>query len=137
MTLSDFSGLRFLVLEDEPFIRTLLKQMLRSLGSREVRGAADGTEGLQLMEEGFFPDLVVCDFQMTPMDGLSFVRRVRAAGDPARARLPMIMLTASADAEIVRAAASLGIGSLLIKPVSKQLLAHRVSAALTAPAARR
>lgn len=130
----DFSSIRILLLEDQPFIRTLLKQLLRSLGTRDIREGIDGTEGLKLLDEGFLPDLVLCDVQMTPMDGLTFVRQVRGAADAGRAKLPMIMLTAAADADIVRAAADLGVGGFLVKPVSQRLLAERMSAVLTARA---
>ena len=128
----DFASLRVLVLEDQPFIRTLLKQLLRSLGTRDVREGADGTEGLKLLDEGRMPDLVLCDFQMTPMDGLTFVRQVRESANPVRAKLPMIMLTAAADEEVVRTAAGLGVGGFLVKPVSQRMLAERMTAALAA-----
>lgn len=128
----DFSAIRILLLEDQPFVRTVIKQLLRSLGARDIREAADGTAGLALLDSGFSPDLALCDLQMTPMDGLTFVRRVREAADPARAKLPMIMLTVSTDAEVVRTAAGLGVGGYLVKPVSQRMLAERMYAALSA-----
>ncbi len=133
----DFSALRILILEDERYLRAILKQLLRGIGSREIWEGNDGTEGLRLLDDGLVPDLVLCDVQMAPMDGLTFIRQVRGAADPARARIPMIMLTAAADEGIVRTAAGLGIDGYLVKPVSQRLLADRISAALASRAGQR
>ncbi len=126
----DFANTGILLVEDEVFIRNLLKLMLRSLGVRDIRDAADGTEGLTLLDNGFVPDLVFCDFHMAPMDGLTFMRHVRESADPVRTRLPMIMLTAATDEATVRAACGLGVGGYLVKPVSPKQLSDRMTALL-------
>lgn len=127
---NDFSGIRILLVEDERFIRGIVRRMLQSLGSRDVREAVDGTEALRLLDGGFLPDLVFCDFKMEPMDGLTFMRQVRESADPVRAGLPLIMLTAATDEETVRTALGLGVGGYLLKPVSPKMLADRMNAAL-------
>ena len=127
---TDFSSTRILLVEDEAFIRGLLRRMLRSLGAQDIREAGDGTQGLTLLDNGFMPDLVFCDSQMAPMDGLTFMRTVRESADPVRARLPMIMLTAATDEATVHAACGLGVGGYLVKPVSPKQLADRMTAIL-------
>lgn len=126
----DFASLRILLVEDETFIRGLLKRMLRNLGGRDIREAADGTAALALLDEGFLPDVVFCDYQMTPMNGLTFMRTVRESADPERAAIPMIMLTAASDRHTVHAAVDLGVGGYLVKPVSPKQLADRISAVM-------
>jgi two-component system chemotaxis response regulator CheY len=130
MTISDRSLIRVLLLEDEAFIRETIRVMLRGFSNVEVREGVDGTEGLRLMEEGFSPDVVLCDVHMEPMDGLAFLRQLRASRDPARTTLHVIMLTAASDPETVRAAVTLGVSSYLVKPVSLKRLEERLSAAL-------
>jgi two-component system chemotaxis response regulator CheY len=83
-----------------------------------------------MMEDGFCPDIVLCDVNMEPMDGLTFLRKVRTSHDPARIALHVIMLTGATDAETVRSAVTLGISSYLVKPVSPARLAERLTAAL-------
>jgi two-component system chemotaxis response regulator CheY len=67
---------------------------------------------------------------MAPMDGLAFMRQLRASSDPARARIPIIMLTAATDEATVRAAVALGIRGYVVKPVSPKQLSDRLSAVL-------
>ena len=128
MKLPEFHGIQILLVEDEPFIRSTLKRMLRPLGNPEVREASDGSEGLSLLRFGYVPALILCDVQMQPMDGLTFMRAVRALPDRASAAIPAIMLTAASDQETVLAVSGLGHAGYLLKPVSPKLLADRMEA---------
>jgi len=136
MTISDSSIIRILLLEDEAFIRETIKRMLNAFSNVEVREGVDGAEGLKLLEEGFSPDVVLCDVHMEPMDGLTFLRQLRTSRDPARIALHVIMLTAASDPETVRKAVALGIAGYVVKPVSPSRLAERLSAALLGGAGR-
>lgn len=129
----DFLTTRILLVEDEAFIRNTLKRMLRSLGCSDIREACDGTEALKMLDDGFRPDAVLCDYRMTPMDGLAFMRRMRASSDPARARIPIVMLTAATDEATVRTAVALGIRGYVVKPVTPKQLSDRLSAVLREP----
>jgi two-component system chemotaxis response regulator CheY len=136
MTISDSSIIRILLLEDEAFIRETIKRMLSVFSNVEVREGVDGTEGLKVMDEGYSPDVVLCDVHMEPMDGLTFLRQLRASRDPARIALHVIMLTAASDPETVRVAVTLGVAGYVVKPVSPARLAERLSAALLGGAGR-
>ncbi len=130
MTVSDTSVIRVLLLEDEAFIRETIGIMMRAFHNVELREGIDGTEGLQLLDKGFSPDVVLCDVQMAPMDGLTFLRQLRKSNDPARAALHVVMLTAASDPDTVKSAVKLGISGYLVKPVSMTRLAERLTAAL-------
>jgi two-component system chemotaxis response regulator CheY len=130
MTNIALPGIRILLVEDEPFIRGTLRRMLRTLGCAEVREASDGTEALEALKGGFRPDLLLCDVQMAPMDGLTLLRRLQEGGSPQHARIPAVMLTVATDEETVRQARGLGISGYLVKPVSPAILADRVNAVL-------
>jgi two-component system chemotaxis response regulator CheY len=130
MTEISMPKVRVLLVEDEPFIRGTIRRMLRALGCSEVREAPDGTEALALLSYGYRPALVLCDVHMAPMDGLAFLRHLRAGSDPVQAKVPIIMLTGATDEETVRAARGLGIGGYLVKPVSPATLAERVNTVL-------
>ena len=72
----DWSRLKVLVVDDEPFIRSFVVRLLGMIGIAQVAEAADGAEGLSKLPS-FQPDLVVLDIMMEPMNGLQFLKTVR------------------------------------------------------------
>lgn len=128
---NDLCDIRVLLIEDEKFIRSTIRWMLRSIVAPEICEAGDGTEALRVLGGGFIPDLIFCDVQMAPMDGAAFLQIVRASSNPLVAKIKVIMLTAAADVNVVRAFNGLGISSYLLKPVSLKQLAERVNAVRT------
>lgn len=74
MTIAE--NLKFLVVEDHPFQRTVLQRMLRAMGTQDVREAADGARALELIDG---VDVVLCDLNMPGMDGMEFIRHVGTA----------------------------------------------------------
>ncbi len=131
MTDVDFSGLHVLLVDDEAFMRRLVRSLLRDLGCARVFEAENGADGLKLIEEEDGQiGLVICDLQMPVMDGFEFVRRLRAHDDLYRLSLPVLILSGRSDAEGVRNALSLGIHGFVLKPVSRQALRERITAAL-------
>lgn len=119
----DFASLKVLVIDDQEFVRTIVKKMLQQLGIGTVLEAQDGVSGLDAVR-GSQPDLVICDIQMRPMDGFGFVRQLRA-GDVA-AGTPVIMLTAHTDAATHARAQELDVSAFLAKPVLPPALKERI-----------
>jgi CheY-like chemotaxis protein len=74
---SETKPLRILLVDDDPLIRTLGRELLSSLGY-EVEMAADGMEVLERCGLGQLPDLVILDFHLPGMDGLEVARRLKA-----------------------------------------------------------
>src|SRR5436305_13382640 len=86
---------RILVVDDSAVVRRMLGFILEK-GGHEVTFAVNGEEGLAAVRARP-PEVVLTDLEMPVMDGISFVREVRE--DPEVGALPVIMLTASADAQ--------------------------------------
>jgi CheY-like chemotaxis protein len=82
-----------LVVDDDPVIRALLRQVLSAW---RVEEAADGEAGLARAQE-LHPDVVIADWMMPKLPGPEMVKRLRA--DPHLGHVPVIMLTALADVE--------------------------------------
>lgn len=122
-------SLKILIVDDEAFICSTIKHMLKAMGSYDVRDARNGAAALTLVQK-FAPDVILCDVEMQPMSGLDFVREVRGLADPGLRDTIVIMLTASADAETVSVAMKLGIGGYILKPVSAKDLRVRIEAVL-------
>ncbi|MBF0324376.1 MAG: response regulator [Alphaproteobacteria bacterium] len=119
----DFTSLKVLVVDDQEFVRTIVKKMLQQLGVQTVLEAQDGNSGLGAVVRDA-PDLVICDVQMRPMDGFGFIKMLRAT--PAVSHTPVIMLTAHTDAATVARAKELDIGAFLAKPILPPALKEKI-----------
>jgi two-component system chemotaxis response regulator CheY len=127
-----FDGLTVLVVDDESFVRTMVKQMLRALGVTAIREADEGAAALKEIAL-FPPDLVICDLNMEPIDGLVFVQMLRSHSDHRLRDIPVIILSGKNDLGSVREATSKGINAYLVKPVSLQNLKARLDSVLSQP----
>jgi CheY-like chemotaxis protein len=116
----ELTGLRILVVDDEPDAREVLDTLLTSCGA-VVGTAGSAAEGLRLLEAQTF-DLVVSDIGMPEQDGYAFVRMLREV--PGAQRLPAIALTAFTRAHDRTRALLAGFQSHVPKPVEpSELLA--------------
>ncbi len=106
--------MKALVVEDDPMTLRLLVRVLSRFFPRGVLQAHDGAEALKLLAAER-PGIVFCDVEMPTLDGVVFVRQIRARPDVAT--LPVIMLTAARDHHTVRALVDLGVVDYILKPV--------------------
>ena len=102
-----------------------MRTMLANLDVGVVRTDRDGSEALELVADRL-PDLVITDHRMEPMDGVEFVRELRASGDPQVRELPVIMMTAHADGALLHDAAKAGVDDILAKPFPQITLNERI-----------
>ena len=84
--------MKILLVDDSRTIRNIQKNVLAQMGHTDILEAADGVEALKLLESET-PDLVLVDWNMPNMDGLTLVSRIRQK-DTA---LPLIMVTTEAE----------------------------------------
>ena len=117
-----------LVVDDQTSTRTIIAVALAG-DDTLVLQAANGEDAMKLVAQQR-PDVIVCDVQMQPMDGLSFLKAVRADADPAVRRIPVVIMTTTATREVVTTAQQAGAASILAKPVSIAMLRARLDAAL-------
>ena len=130
MLKSTIPAIPILLIEDNSFVCNTIRCIVRQLGAAEIRTASDGSAALALLAAGFEPSIVLCDVQMAPMDGLSFLQNLRASNNRVRAALPVLMLTAVSDEPTMVLASQLGISGYLLKPVSPSQIALRINAVL-------
>lgn len=121
-----------LIVDDNTFMRRLVRSLLRQFGFESIHEACDGSDALCAVGTHRF-DVVVCDWMMEPTDGYDFVRSLRRHPDPSVRTVPVVMLTAVAEQAKVMAARDVGVTEYLVKPVSSGKLRARVIAALTRP----
>jgi two-component system chemotaxis response regulator CheY len=128
----DLSKIDILVVEDNWILRTLLGAVLNGLGTPHPRAAGDGTQALAEISLKV-PDLVITDWEMAPMNGLDFVRRVRDATASPCPTLPIIMLTAHSDGEKVIEARDAGVTEFLTKPFTTNAIYQRIVRVIEQP----
>ncbi|WP_114857600.1 response regulator [Azospirillum brasilense] len=124
-----FGDFSVLVIEDESFTRMVLARMLAALGFRSVHQAADGEAGLAAVQ-AHGPDLVVCDVEMQPMDGLGFLKALRASPDARHRALPVVFMTSRADQGRMDEAAAFGADIFIVKPATPASLKETLGAKL-------
>jgi DNA-binding response OmpR family regulator len=115
-----------LVVEDDPVILRLLEVNFEMEGF-EVVVAHDGQEGIDLAKQ-VAPDIVVSDIMMPVKSGLELVQTLRA--DPATAHIPILLLTAKAQAADVQIGLEAGADDYITKPFEPVDLVERVTGLL-------
>ena len=102
--------MRVLVCEDETIIRLDLCQLLENAGLTVAGEARDGGEAVRLAAE-LEPDMILMDVRMPEVDGIEAARRILA-----ERQVPIVMVTAFAEQEIVQQASEAGAFGYLVKP---------------------
>jgi two-component system chemotaxis response regulator CheY len=125
-------SLRVLVVDDSPYMRKLVRNLLTNVGVRTVYEAVDGIDGLDSVRT-LTPDIVILDWEMPLLNGAEFVRIVRSPGAFPSPNIPIVMLTSHRERWRVVEAARLGVNEFLCKPVSARSLLDRVVAILANP----
>jgi len=101
---------RILIAEDETIIRLDVRTLLEKAGHEVVAEARDGEEAIALASE-HDPDLIVMDVRMPHVDGIEAARQITG-----RKPVPIVMLTAYAEQDLVTRASEAGAFAYLVKP---------------------
>ena len=116
--------MRALVIDDSRAMRRIVTGILEGLGF-EVRGAGHGREGLDVLDEGWIPDLCCVDWNMPVMDGLQFVSAARS--NPALRNVTIMMVTSESEhTQIVKALAA-GAHEYVIKPFTADAIRDKLA----------
>ncbi len=129
MSVTVLSALRVLVIEDSPYMRTIIRTILQGLGVREIFEAEDGGVGLEKLEQ-LSPDLVIIDWVLPILDGPELVRLVRNPNH-SMGTVPIIMISSFAEKHRIVEAKQLGVHEFLRKPFSAKDMYLRILAAVS------
>lgn len=119
-------GAKILVVDDDRYVSAFMNIIL-SQGGYEVVAAQDGFECIDKAEKEK-PDLILLDFMMPNMDGLTALASLKKSKETAD--IPVIMVTASDDRKNVIRAQESGASDYVIKPMDKALLLERIASIL-------
>lgn len=120
---------RILVVDDEEIMQTFVVNSLRRLGIRAIETATDGASAMRAMV-AFKPDLVLTDIHMRPMDGLEFVRQLRAHANPLVKNMKVIFMSGDSSNATLEVAVPLGTYGYIVKPPRLDTLKAKIQLAL-------
>jgi two-component system chemotaxis response regulator CheY len=117
-------GMKFLVVDDFPTMRRIVRNLLKELGYSNVDEAEDGAAGLARLRSGTY-EFVISDWNMPNLDGLAMLKEIRA--DASLAHLPVLMVTAESKKENIIAAAQAGASGYVVKPFTAATLDEKLN----------
>lgn len=117
--------MRALIVDDSAVMRKIVERSLRQAGLDPllVREAGTGVEGLEVLRAGGV-DLILTDINMPAMDGLEFVRQIRAQN--LAPGVPVVMITTESSEEHVKQAIQAGARGYIRKPFTAEQVKERV-----------
>jgi len=121
-----------LVVDDNQYMRKMVRNLLVNCGIKEIYEAADGVAALDAIRT-MAPDVVILDWEMPLLSGAELVRIVRSPGVFPMPDIPIIMLTGHCERWRVVEAVRLGVNEYLTKPVSAKAIYDRLVSILAQP----
>lgn len=122
--------MKILLVDDSKTMRSIQKSVLTQLGYTEIEEACDGQDALSKVG-AFEPDLMLVDWNMPNMDGITFVKHIRQSDK----NTPIIMVTTESEKSRVIEAIKAGVNNYVVKPFTPESLSQRITETLTKKAA--
>ncbi len=118
--------MRALVIDDDPTILRMMSTILNTLGY-EVSNASNGFEGLEKLKKLGAPNVILVDWNMPGMNGLEFVKAVRA--NSVYADLPLIMVTTELEMSQLALTFDAGVNEYIMKPFEPVMIQEKLQLA--------
>jgi two-component system chemotaxis response regulator CheY len=115
--------IKVMVVDDQASMRGMIRRALQDIGFKDIRDKPTAQEALSAVKCDRV-HLIISDYNMPEMDGIQFLAAVRA--DPVIGKTVFIMLTGSADREVVQKAAALGVNNYVVKPFAPAALKEKI-----------
>jgi two-component system chemotaxis response regulator CheY len=128
----EFNRLRIIVIDDNAFMRRLIRGLLFGFGVREVYEAEDGASGLDSIL-AYKPDILITDWEMPILDGIEVTRLIRQQDASSNPFLPIILVTGYSEKARVIQARDAGVTEFLVKPISAKRLHDRILSVVAFP----
>ena len=127
-----FKKLRVLIVDDNAAVRGLVRAVLSAFGCESVYEASSAQQCLEILKIEQM-DIIILDWKMDPVDGLTLVKMLRDQDRSPNAFIPIIMLTAYAEPSKVQMARDAGVTEFMVKPFSSEALYRRIQAIVNRP----
>jgi len=117
-------AMKILIVDDFATMRKILRNILKELGYTDLLEAEDGQAALEILRREKV-DLVISDWNMPNMDGLSLLKAIRS--DEALKDTPVLMVTAEAQKQNVLEAVKAGVNNYVVKPFTPEVIQEKIS----------
>ncbi len=121
----DLAANSMLIIDDNENARRIIEAILRSWVVKEIRKAGNGAEGLEILKN-WVPDLIISDWNMRPMDGGAFLKRLRHVDNGDLGKTPVLVVTAHSSGPVVKSALRAGANQIIVKPIVPAILYARI-----------
>ncbi len=128
----DFGNITVLVVEDNQPMLDITKSLLLTFGVGQVIGAKDGEVGFEKYKQ-YNPDIIIADWMMKPMDGISLTRKIRNDPSSPNQYVPIILMTGFSEKKRVLQARDSGVTEFLVKPFNAKDLYRRIAQIVERP----
>lgn len=122
-------SMNVLIVDDYKTMLRIVRNLLNQIGFTNIDEATDGTMALEKVSKKDY-GLIISDWNMEPMTGLEFLKRVRA--NERTKKIPFIMITAESKTENVIIAKQAGVSNYIVKPFTANVLKDKLTAVLGA-----
>jgi len=116
-------NMEVLVVDDFATMRRVIKNLLKQAGYKNITEAEDGVSALSILKSQKI-DFIISDWNMPNMNGLEFLKAVRA--DSELSSLPFLMVTAEGLKENVVLAIKAGVSGYIVKPFTAEVLSEKI-----------
>lgn len=121
----DYSAISFLIVDDQPYTRRIVRSVLVGFGSREVYESVNGDEALELARN-VMPSIIITDLVMPNSNGMKLITSLKAPESPVRL-IPIIVLSGYLTKTAALSITGSGADEVLVKPVSPKALHAHIS----------
>ncbi len=127
-----FKNITVLIVDDTLPMQGLLKSLLNTFGVEDVLSASDGQDGFAKFCR-HNPDLIIADWMMEPMDGISMAKLVRSDPRSINQFVPIVLMTGFSEKRRVIEARDSGVTEFLVKPFNARDLYRRIAQIIERP----
>jgi two-component system chemotaxis response regulator CheY len=120
-------AMKILIVDDSITIRRIITNALKTIGFPETIEAVDGKDALEKLSGGNV-DFIITDWNMPQMNGLDFIKEVRA--NPIYSSMPILMITTHGSEQDVIEALKAKVNSYIVKPFTPQELKEKIEGIL-------
>jgi CheY-like chemotaxis protein len=114
----NLSSVKLLLVDHTPIMNDMIIRVFQACGCTDFLQARNGKEALESISQGFFPDVMIAEFQLPEMDGIALTKKLRDIDGSHNPYIPIIMMTAHTELKNIVAMRDAGVNEILAKPFS-------------------
>lgn len=116
--------MKVLLVDDSKTMRRIQRTQLSDIGVYDIVEASDGEEALTVLQDNMPVDIILLDWNMPVMDGMSFLKKVRS--DAAFKGVKIVMCTSESEKRRVIDAMKEGVNNYIVKPFTSEILKEKL-----------